>query len=208
MNLINKDIYKNLNLLPVDLQGWNGNSKIFQELIDNTQPQLIIEVGSWKGQSSINMAQHIKSKNIKTKIVCVDTWLGALEFWDELSHTPERNLMCKNGYPQIYYQFLSNVVHYGVENIISPFPNTSNIAAKFFKKKNIKAELIYIDASHEYEDVLDDIRNYFDILNKGGVIFGDDYKTFPGVSKAVDEFAKKNNLSVTIKENNFWIINK
>jgi len=208
MNLINEDIYKNLNLLPADLQGWNGNSKIFQELIDYTQPQLIIEVGSWKGQSSINMAQYIKTKNINTKIICVDTWLGALEFWDELSHTPERNLMCKNGYPQIYYQFLSNVAHYGVENIISPFPNTSSIAAKFFKKRGIKAKLIYIDASHEYEDVLDDIESYFDILDKEGILFGDDYRTFPGVSKAVDEFTKKNNLSITIKENNFWIINK
>jgi hypothetical protein len=34
MNIIDNSIYKNLTLLKEDLQGWNGNSKIFQKLIE------------------------------------------------------------------------------------------------------------------------------------------------------------------------------
>jgi hypothetical protein len=208
MNIINKEIYNNLELLPIDLQGWNGDSKVFGELIKEIKPNHIIEVGTWKGLSAITMCNAIKENNLNTQITCVDTWLGAVEFWDYLSSTNERNLLQKNGYPNIYYQFLSNVVHTNNQDIILPFPNTSRIGYYYFKNKQITADLIYIDASHEYEDVLDDINMYFQILNDGGIIFGDDFVHWQGVQKAVNEFTQKNNLKYEILENNFWIIRK
>ncbi len=143
MNEINKSIYNNLELLPEDLQGWNGNSKVFQKLIDAVNPKVIIEVGTWKGLSAITMAEHVKHTNKSTKIYCVDTWLGAIEFWSSHKSTPERDLLLKNGYPNIYYQFLSNVVHRKVEDIIIPFPNTSYIGYLYFQSQNIKADMIY-----------------------------------------------------------------
>jgi len=127
MNTIDKHIYENLNLLPEDLQGWNGHAPIFKEFIEKIKPTHIIEVGTWKGMSAINMAKTVKDLSLDTKITCVDTWLGALEFWSKNSQTPDRNLLLKNGYPQIYYQFLSNVVHNKVEDIITPFPITFKI---------------------------------------------------------------------------------
>jgi hypothetical protein len=208
MNIINKEIYNNLELLPIDLQGWNGDSNVFGELIKEIKPNHIIEVGTWKGLSAITMCNVIKENNLNTQITCVDTWLGAVEFWDSLNNTNERNLLQKNGYPNIYYQFLSNVVHTNNQDIILPFPNTSRIGYYYFKNKQITADLIYIDASHEYEDVLDDINMYFQILNDGGIIFGDDFVHWQGVQKAVNEFTQKNNLKYEILENNFWIIRK
>jgi len=208
MNIIDNRIYENLDLLPPDLRGWNGNSEVFEKLISELNPAHIIEVGTWKGQSAINMANSIKKLGLQTKITCVDTWLGALEFWDWLAGTEERNLMLKNGYPNIYYQFLSNVVHTENQNIITPFPNTSRIAYYFFKKKGIKSEMIYIDASHEYEDVIDDIKSYYEILSEGGIIFGDDFYSFEGVRRAVLEFSASLSLRPEIIEKNFWIIRK
>lgn len=208
MNIIDKSIYNNLDLLPEDLQGWNGNSNIFRKLIDSKNPKTIIEVGTWKGQSAITMAEYIKSTNRDTKIYCVDTWLGALEFWDSAKHTPERNLLLKNGYPNIYYQFLSNVVHRGVEDIIIPFPNTSYIGYLYFKNVGIKADMIYIDASHEELDVYNDIKYYSALLNKHGIIFGDDYRGWEGVRKSVDRYVYENDLNMEVLEDNFWIIKK
>lgn len=208
MNEIDKSIYDNLELLPEDLQGWNGDSKVFKNLIDNTNPKVIIEVGTWKGLSAITMAEHIKHTNKSTKIYCVDTWLGAVEFWSSHKSTPERDLLLKNGYPNIYYQFLSNVVHRKVEDIIIPFPNTSHIGYLYFKHQNIRADMIYIDASHEEFDVYYDIKRYMNILNINGVIFGDDYKHWEGVKKAVDKYAYENDLDVELLENNFWVLKK
>lgn len=210
MNIIDNKIFDNLNLLPYDCQGWHGRHPIFQELISKVKPKLIIEVGTWKGQSAINMAKIIKKNELNCKIYCVDTWLGALEFWDIYKHTKERNLNLKNGYPQIYYQFLSNVLHENLQDLIIPFPNTSSIASKYFKNNNIKADLIYIDASHEEEDVYMDIKNYIKLLNPGGIIFGDDWKggAANGVKAAVSRFARENNSSLIVTNDNiFWQIN-
>ena len=80
MNQITPDIYHGLELLPKDLQGWNGESPIFSALIQTLKPRHIIEVGTWKGQSAITMARAVKAQGLATKITCVDTWLGALEF--------------------------------------------------------------------------------------------------------------------------------
>lgn len=204
MEFMNRKVYENLDILPEDISGWGGDSPIFNELIKKILPNLIIEVGTWKGQSAITMALALKDLGMDSKIYCVDTWLGSLEFLDD--NKDERNLMYKNGYPQIYYQFLSNVVHKKLENIIIPFPQTSDISFRFFKEKNITADLIYIDGSHNYEDVLRDLNNYYTLLNYDGIIFGDDYN-WSDVNKAVNEFSLEKNIEVTINDR-FWIIRK
>lgn len=165
-------------------QGWNGKNPIFAELIHETLPLVIIEVGSWKGQSTITMAHACKEIGlINTKIYCVDTWLGAVEFYT--NPTPERDLEKRDGYPQVYYTFLKNITEAGVKDMIEPIPLPSHMAWKILPK----ADLIYIDASHEYEDVKSDIENYRKLLKPNGIMFGDDYSNsiFPGVKKAVDE---------------------
>jgi hypothetical protein len=68
--------------------------------------------------------------------------------------------------------------------------------------------MIYIDASHDEFDVYNDIKHYMEILNTNGVIFGDDYKSWEGVKKAVDSYSYENDLDVQLAENNFWVINK
>lgn len=193
-------IYENIELLPEDLRGWNGEADIFGKLIQQTNPVNIIEVGTWKGQSAITMAKDVPRG---TKIFCVDTWLGALEFMGE---TGERDLMLKNGYPQVYYQFLSNVVHNNCRDIIIPVPQTSSIAARWFKKQGIKAELIYIDGSHDEQDVYDDLCNYYDICTK--VMFGDDWRYFADVERAVTRFCNERNITFDVVDDNFWIIKK
>jgi predicted O-methyltransferase YrrM len=205
MNLLNNNIYDNLFLLPEDLDGWNGNSEVFGDLIRETLPSVIVEVGSWKGQSSINMARTCKKLGLKTKIYCIDTWLGALEFWDTLKDTPERDLMLKNGYPQIYYQFLSNVDHNGVNNFIIPVPMPSNIGLKLLHKQGIKADLIYIDGSHDYVDVSSDINMSLKLF-PDAIVCGDDL-LWPDVQKALWEACSQYALTLNTLDN-FWRLNR
>jgi len=208
MNIIDKSIYEGFDPLPADISGWQGNSKVFVNLIEELKPKTIIEVGTWKGQSAINMGNTVKKLELNTTIYCVDTWLGAIEFWTWLKHTKERNLEQRHGYPQIYYQFLSNVVHSGLQDVIIPFPNTSETGFRYFKGLGITAELIYIDASHEEEDVYNDVRKYYTLLTNNGIIFGDDYYSWEGVRNAVNRFVAENNFTLEILENNFWLIRK
>jgi hypothetical protein len=207
MNQITPDIYKDFTPLAKDLQGWNGTKPVFERFISESKPRHIIEVGTWKGQSAITMGHVIKKLGLSCTITCVDTWLGAIEFWTRLCDTPERNLLQKHGYPQIYFQFLSNVVHEGMQDIILPFPNTSICAARFFAERKITAKLIYIDASHEYEDVLADLKAYWPLVESGGILFGDDWD-WASVKRAVEEFSSANNLKLEVDTNTFWFIRK
>lgn len=193
---------------PLDLQGWNGNAPIFEELISKEKPKIIAEVGSWKGQSTISMAKAVKKHKLDTKIYCIDTWLGAEEFWNGAKHTKDRNLLLKDGYPSIYFQFLDNVFHTQNQDIVIPIPNTSHIGSLILKYRKINPDLIYIDASHEYLDVLSDLNDYYSLLNNNKIIFGDDFSGWPTVRQAVIDFCKKNSIKFDVIGNNFWLIRK
>jgi hypothetical protein len=193
-----------------DFQGWGGHQEFFIERMRDAKPNLIIEVGSWKGKSALAMARMLGQlgREIKvtdegeavfpgtwaqeTHILCVDTWLGATEFL-ERKDDPKRfgslGMWEGYGYPQVYYQFLSNVVHADQTKRITPFPQTSTNAARFLRRQGVKSEMIYVDASHEYEDVLADLNAWWPILDQGGIMCGDDYcEYWSGVIKAVNEF--------------------
>lgn len=202
MNQITNNIYNGLELLPVDVTGWNFKHDIFNDLVKQTMPKVIIEVGTWKGGSAIKMANYCKQLRLDTKIYCVDTWLGAYEFWTYLNDTDERDLMLRNGYPQVYYQFLSNVVHSGVKDFIYPVPLPSSTGWKVLEYLGVKADLIYIDGSHEYDDVKADILNYRKLLTDKGVIFGDDYG-WEGVRNAVNDSFSYADIDVI--DQNFWV---
>lgn len=209
MNEIGKNVYEGfVPTHPLDLQGWTINADIFERLIVQQRPNIILEVGTWKGKSAMMMADIVKALNLDCKIYCIDTWLGSLEFWEWLSSAKETDLNLTYGYPQIYYQFLSNVVHTNNQDIIIPVPLTSNIAAKLLTNKGITSQLIYVDGSHEEDDVYNDIKNYYKLLKPGGIIFGDDYwwdSVKNAVHKFVDEIEGHNNFS---NEPANWILKK
>ncbi len=213
--LFDKNPYLNFDKknLRLDIQTWGGNKKIFRKIIKNLNPELIIEIGSWKGASAINMGNYIKKKKINCKILCIDTWLGSLEHWDKRNendklHSWYTSLRLKNGYPTLYYQFLFNVIYSKLQDIIIPFPNTSSMASVWLKQRGIKADMIYIDGSHEELDVYSDLINYYPILKEGGIILGDDW-CWPGVKNAVKRFIQERDLKLRLIENKcFWLIKK
>lgn len=204
----------NANIYKDDIGGWHGNHPIFFDLLDNLNPKLILEIGTWKGQSAINMAKISKDLELETKIVCLDTWLGSIDFINAESRLDfERDIYPQFGYPKVYYQFLANVVNNKLTDTIIPFPQTSSIGCRWLEHNHIKFDLIYIDGSNEYRDVLIDIESSWPLLKKDGVIFGDDYNHdfFRDIKKAVDDFCKKYNQEdnfETYDNNLFWLIKK
>lgn len=196
------------------VHGWHGDHGIFYDLLDNLEPKMILEIGSWKGQSAITMGLAAKELNLETKIVCVDTWLGSVDFINSISKDDfDRDTKCMFGYPTIYYQFLTNVIHHNLEDTIIPFPQTSSIACRWLENKNIMFDLIYIDGSNDYRDVILDLESSWPLLKEDGVIFGDDYNhhIFIDIKKAVNEFVNKYNQQdnfETYDYDLFWLIKK
>jgi|SRR3990167_8828368 len=98
-----------------------------------------------------------------------------------------------------FEQFLSNVIHQKQEDKIIPIRMDSYNASFFLDKK---ADLIYIDASHDEKNVFLDIYLYYPKLKEGGIMCGDDW-AWGSVRNPVRKFAKANNLEI-IFDNFFW----
>ena len=172
----------------VDLQGWGSQHEIFERLIDELRPNSIIELGSWKGASAVHMARLCRARRLNCTILCIDTWLGGRYLYAELDQHPE--LLPTAGRLRLFEQFLTNVKRLELTDIITPMPSTTSDAAGTLRKSDVAVDLVYVDASHEAEDVAKDLRVYWDVVRPGGVLFGDDYApAWPGVVKAVDAFA-------------------
>lgn len=182
---------------PEDSSGWGSDSPAFAELVETIRPGRLIEIGTWKGGSALTLARHLDRTGNDCEILCVDTWLGALEMWTNLEDpTRHGSLNLKNGYPSLYYTFLSNVVRAGHQERITPFPVPSITAAQWLSLHGVRADLIYLDGSHEEEDVYQDLVVWWDIVSPGGVLFGDDW-TWDGVRLAVQRFAAENHLAIS-----------
>jgi predicted O-methyltransferase YrrM len=174
---------------PADLQGWGSDHPVLREAIAAVRPKLIVEVGTWKGASAIHMANVVRSLGLDTGIICVDTWLGSPEHYLAQGEGWRESLLLRHGYPHLYYTFLSNVVREGHTDRIVPLASTSENAARILAAKGVQPDLVYIDAAHEEEPAYRDFEIYWDLLAPDGLLIGDDYMNWEGVTKAAHRFA-------------------
>ena len=126
-----------------------------------------LEIGSYMGESTKIMA----ASGIFNEIVCVDPFEGKESFnnifgydWKEVEAEFNNNIK--------YFDFINHVKDYSY-NILDNYNN------EYF-------DFVYIDASHEYEDVLRDIKQCIRVVRKGGLIAGHDY-SWKSVKQAVTE---------------------
>lgn len=197
-----------------DLQGWvNAGfdaclAKVTQ-VMRSRPGALFLEVGSWKGASACRIAEAFKSAGVQASIICIDTWLGAPEFWTSAGlNDPTRGISLArvNGYPSVFYTFTKNVKAMGHSDMIAPLPLSSTQAADVLASYGLKARGMYIDGAHEYEAVLADLATYYKLLEPGGIMWGDDYdRGWPGVVRAVDEFAARHKLKLVVEGSN-WVL--
>lgn len=196
--------------LTVHVQGWHSNHPMFKAVIDDVKPTTIIEVGTWLGASTLHMADLTRSRENGLEVLppatiyCVDTWLGGADHEMNAETTIPRLL----GYPQLYYQFLANINASPHAGRVIPVPQTSTTGAIMLEARGIVADLVYVDGSHEMGDVYQDLRSYWRLLRSGGVMFGDDYKSFAGVFVDVNRFANEFRLKIDVVEDIFWCVYK
>lgn len=175
-----------------DMQGWNSNHPFLAEEISRLKPAVIVEVGVWKGGSSIHMARTLKEQNLPGVLISIDTWLGSWDHWEADQWFPHLNI--RNGYPSIFQTFAANVRTSGVVGQIVPLPIDSINASHVIKSFGISPQLIHIDGGHDYRAVTADLETWWPILAPGGTLIGDDYHddgVWPEVKAAFDDFVRR-----------------
>ncbi len=186
------------------VQGWHGRHPSLSRLTSSPGQKIVVDIGVWKGQSTITMANTLKANNINGVVLAVDTWLGSPEHWTGAFAQFRRD----HGMPGLYWTFLSNVVRAGLTDYVIPIPQTSTTAAAILKRLGIWPSVVHVDAAHEYREVLNDAEDYWKILQPGGYMIGDDYTaSWPGVVRAADEFALKVGQTLNVEAPK-WILRK
>lgn len=185
--LYGRDIWLDFEPDPTaEVQGWNGQHYAFLQIEAEPRAKIIVDVGVWKGQSTITSATILRNSGRDGVVIAVDTFLGSPEHWG-----PEHGYFGRShGMPDLYRTFLSNVKAAGFDDYVIPMPQTSTTAAAILKAFGIRPDVVHIDAAHEYREVLIDLQDWWDVLAPGGFLLGDDYhESWPGVIRAADEFS-------------------
>lgn len=185
--------------LHVDKQGWNSTHSYLRDSVLTLSPQIVVEIGVWKGGSVITLAKTLKKAGIDGVVIAIDTWLGSSEHWLRGDFA---SLRVETGYPQMHHTFMSNIIDEGLEDYVLPLPLDSLNAHQVLSKRGLQADLIHIDAGHDHRSVSSDITAWWQLLRSGGILIGDDYSpSWPGVLQAFDEFVALHGLPLEHKSN-------
>lgn len=159
-------------------ENWFSYPNLYKAIVERCKNgSKIVEVGSWKGRSTSYMSVEIYNSEKDIEFYCVDTWEGGPD------HQGREELS------ELYNVFLNNMKP--VEGYYIPLRDTSLNVSKKFEDESL--DFVFIDASHEYEDVKNDILAWLPKVKPGGILAGHDYYPegcydwFPGVKKAVNE---------------------
>lgn len=145
----------------------NEGELLFSLARDVSPEGVIVEIGSYKGGSTIFLARGVKIAE-KEKVYAVDPHSRRKEFRMGVE------LVQKN----TFSIFTQNIKNAGVDDWVIPIVKTSYQAAKGWRKP---IRLLWIDGSHKYEHVKIDFLLWERHLVKGGVIALHDTQTSDNV---------------------------
>lgn len=165
------------------VEGWCAPTELEYLASVAEKSHCILEVGSWKGRSTSVLAQHTPGI-----VVAVDTFQGSVEHQPELKGKPASG---------VYHAFSANTSRY---DNIWPLLANSLSAARIISHGPMRFDLIFIDASHDYESVKADIQAWLPLLADGGILCGHDYMRW-GVKSAVRQLVPKHRL---VPETSIW----
>jgi len=169
-----------------------ANPKQIESIFKDNDIRIVIEVGSWIGGGSTRHMGELLKQHGGT-LYAVDTWLGSST--QQVGQVHYQPILAR-----VYEQFLSNMVHWNLTDIVIPCKMTSLEAAK--ELGHVQPDLIYIDAEHTTEAVYEDLTAWFPYVKNHGIFCGDDW-SWPSVQSAVRRFAEENNLKIEAS-GNFW----
>jgi predicted O-methyltransferase YrrM len=130
----------------------------------------VVEVGSYKGRSTCCLA--LGCRETKRRVFAIDSFDGGPDL-------PRANL---------FPDFSQNLLCAGLSRHVEPIVGLSSQVAKTWDKT---IHFLFVDGSHQHEDVLADFNGFFPHLVSGGIVaFHDVTEGWPGVLRAWRETIK------------------
>lgn len=152
---------------------------------------VFVEIGTWKGRSARAIGDNL----------CSCSYLWCIDVYDTRS-----DLISDTTHGDIVWaEAQNNLIDLIARGRVLIRRFDSLTAAKLLTQAGIKPDFVFIDGSHGYESVRDDIRAWLPLLRERGVLCGHDYGVYPGVSQAVREAFGNGNGFKTVKGTSIWV---
>ena len=130
---------------------------------------VIVEIGSWKGKSTIWLASGSR-RGAGVPVYAIDP------------HTAESDNLATQSAVPTFAEFTRNIRQAGVADLVVPLVTTSAEAARDFEHP---VELIFIDGAHDYASVALDFELWFPRVVDGGTIAFHDTVAWEGPRRLV-----------------------
>ena len=173
-----------------------NNFEIFNYFLPENKNEKFnyLEIGCFEGLSSFYVLSQFKFVNAYF-----------LDIWDE----PNKNSKSlTDDFNKVEKLFDENLSKFNFTKI----KDDSVISMRKLLRKNMNFDFIYIDGSHNGEDILSDAIEAFKILKKGGLIFFDDFlqhelnrkiQSYVGIEKFLELYS--NDLQIVFFQNNLVV---
>jgi predicted O-methyltransferase YrrM len=160
-------------------EGWLGDDEAWTlhravASCPDPGPVKVVEIGSWKGRSTIALASAIVTRSASGIVLAVDPHRGGVA---------HRML----GEEDTFDRFLANLERAGVSRVVQPIRANSEAARGQVPDHSV--HVLFVDGSHRYEDVLNDIDTWESALCPAARVAFHDAISSPGVAAALRERA-------------------
>ena len=131
----------------------------------------ILEIGSYAGDSTMIWAGAIRDNpEINGEVVCVDSFCFTPPDIKANSALHVMHRAQESG--AILKLFQHNMASSGCDRVVNLLVKTSEQALPELREREF--DLVYLDASHTYDDVTQDLSMYAPLVRQGGILSGDD----------------------------------
>lgn len=167
-----ENLIKKIEKMLLTIHGWCNIEKAtkFVEVITNTKPDLLVEIGVFGGSSLLTQAMTLKENN-KGIIYGIDPWAtdAALE---HMINEENKSWWGTLNLDDIYNHCLQKVNEYDLNNYVRLIRNKSQNVVDQFHDESI--DILHIDGNHSEELSYKDAELYLPKVKKNGYIFFDD----------------------------------
>jgi hypothetical protein len=175
------------------IEGWFDFDDIYELALRRcgSKPARLVEVGAYKGRSTCYLAERIRETGLDVRFDVVDTFAGNEDV----------------GHGDLWPEFAANLERAGLLSNLTVHRRSSVGAAATFKDQSL--DFVFVDATHSFEAVSEDLAAWWPKLRPGALIAGHDYTNSFGVRAAVDAFAAARGLGRAFRSNrSSWMIYK
>ncbi len=160
--------------LVASIEGWLTQDQekwLFETAYSLPDRTTIVEIGSFKGRSTCCLARGCRGT--RKRVFAIDTF-GTQDYF---------------GHHDFLSEFSQNMERCGTSKYVTPIVGVSSKVAETWTKS---IDMLFIDGSHEYADVLADFDGFFPHVVPGGIVaFHDVSDDWPGPLRLWNELARR-----------------